>query len=183
MKGNGALDLVDRPMLPSFTTVIRNSPIDLHPATFDNDAKFCYNLIIIAFALMLFQKHGVPQSVCMMAAMTLLKAKYSVKTKYGVLSETYSSTADNPVYGHGQGIHMAPALWLIICCLLFEAMSKLCMGAEVCNPRQTTSHQHTGDDFVDDVTNFFSFRCLATMLLQEYNFRELAKGLQSETQT
>ena len=151
-------------------------------ATFDNDAKSCYDRIVMTFALMLCQKHGVPQSVCMMAAVSLLLAEYSIKTKYGVSTGTYSSTDEHPTHGPGQGSRMAPALWLIICCLLFEAMSKLCRGAEFCNPRQTASHQRIGDGFVDDVTNFFNFG-LAKMLLDDFGPVELAKGLQDEAQT
>jgi hypothetical protein len=137
-------------------------------ATFDNDAKSCYDRIIMVFALMLCQKHGVPQSACMMAATSLLQAEYSVKTKYGISSSTYSRTENTPVHGPGQGSRMAPVLWLVICCLLFDAMSKLCTGAEFCNPRRTASHQRTGDGFVDDVTNFFNFG-MAAMLLHDYD--------------
>ncbi len=150
-------------------------------ATFDNDAKSCYDRIVMVFALMLCQKHGVPQSMCMMAALSLLMAEYSIKTKYGVSSDTYSSNAAHPTHGPGQGSRMAPALWLIICCLLFEAMSKLCKGAEFCNPRQTESHQRTGDGFVDDVTNFRNFG-LANMLANNYGPIELAHGLKTEAQ-
>jgi hypothetical protein len=127
-------------------------------ATFDNDAKSCYDFVIVVFALMLCKKHGVPQSVCMMAAMSLMMAECSIKIKHGASSsDTHSSTDDNPTHGPGQGSRMAPALWLIICCLLFEATSNLCQGAEFCNPRQTSSHRRIGDGFVDDVTNFFNF--------------------------
>jgi hypothetical protein len=42
--------------------------------TLDNDAKACYNRIVMVLALMLCQKHGVPQSACMMVAMALLTA-------------------------------------------------------------------------------------------------------------
>jgi hypothetical protein len=77
---------------------------------------------------------------------------------------------------------MAPALWLIICCLLFEAMSDLCQGAEYCNPRQTSSHGRIGDGFVNDVTNFVNFG-LAAMLLHEHGPIELAKGLKTKAQT
>jgi hypothetical protein len=146
-------------------------------ATFDNDAKSCYDRIIVVC-----QKHGVPQSVCMMAAMSLMTPECSIKTKHGVSLDTCSSTEDNPTHGPGQGSCMAPALWLIICCLLFEAMSNLCQGAEFCNPRQTSSHRRIGDGFVDDVTNFFNFG-LAAMLLHEHGPIELAKGLKTEAQT
>ena len=53
-------------------------------------------IVVVAFALVLCQKHGVPQSMCMMAAMSLLIAEYMIKTKYGVSSGTYSSTAEPP---------------------------------------------------------------------------------------
>jgi hypothetical protein len=52
-------------------------------ATFNNDAKSCYDRVIMVFALMLCQKHGVPQSVCMMARMSLMMAEHSVQTKSG----------------------------------------------------------------------------------------------------
>jgi hypothetical protein len=151
-------------------------------ATFDNNVKSCYDRIIMVFALMLCQKHGVPQSVCTMAASTLLLSEYSIKAKYGISTETYSSTAANPIHGPGHGSRMAPALWIIIYCLLFDAMAQLCTGAEFCNPRQTTSHQRTGDGFVDDVTNFYNFG-LVSMLLQDFDFRDLAAGLQTKAQT
>jgi hypothetical protein len=91
----------------------------------------------------------------MLAATSTLQSEYSIKTKYGISKKTYSSTAAHQVHGPGQGSHMAPALWLIIGFLLFEAMETFCTGAEFCNPQQTASHQCTGDGFIDDVTNFF----------------------------
>ena len=132
----------------------------------------------MTFALMLCQKHGVPQSIYMMAAMSLLMAEYSIKTKYGVST----GTEEHSTHGPGQGSHMAPALWLIIYCLLFDTMSKHCRGAEFRNPRQTASHQRIGDGFVDDVTNFFNFG-LAAMPLDNFGPVELAKGLQHKVQT
>jgi hypothetical protein len=60
-------------------------------ATFDNDAKSCYDRTVMVFALMLCQKHGVPQSVCMMASLSLLLAEHSIKTKHGVSEGTCSS--------------------------------------------------------------------------------------------
>jgi hypothetical protein len=136
----------------------------------------------MVFALLLCQKHGVPLSMCKMAALSLLMAEYSIKTKYGVSSGTYSSTDEDPIHGPGQGSRMAPALWLIICCLLFQAMSQMCSGAEFCNPTQTVSHRRIGDGFVDDVTNFKNFG-LAKMLRQHYGPIELAQSLQQEAQT
>ena len=44
--------------------------------TLDNDAKACYNRIVMVLALMICQKYGVPQSACMLVGATaLLTAK------------------------------------------------------------------------------------------------------------
>ena len=43
----------------------------------------------MVLALMICQKHGVPQSACMMVATALLTAKYSVKTGFGISEGTY----------------------------------------------------------------------------------------------
>ena len=58
--------------------------------TLDNDAKACYNRIVVVLALMICQKHGVPQSACMILATALHAGKYSIKT--GFWEGTYSST-------------------------------------------------------------------------------------------
>jgi hypothetical protein len=57
----------------------------------------------MALALMLCQKHGVPQSACMMVTMALLTANYSIKTGFGISTDTYSSTEAEPTHGPGQG--------------------------------------------------------------------------------
>ena len=48
--------------------------------TLDNHATEYYNQIVMAVAVMIFQKHVVPQSACMMAATALITAIYSIKT-------------------------------------------------------------------------------------------------------
>jgi hypothetical protein len=176
--GRAALDALLHKMLSHELAQLTRTPL----ATFDNDAKSCYDRIAMVFALMLCQKHGVPQSTCMMAAAALLMAECFIKTKHGVCSKTCSSTTEHPTHGPGQGSRMAPALWLIICCLLFEAMTQLCTGAEFCDPRQTASHQRVGDGFVDDVMNFYNFG-LAEMIHRAHGPTELASGLQIEAQT
>ena len=82
----------------------------------------------MTFTLMLCQNYEVPQSICMM-----LLAEYLIKTKYGVSTGTYSSTEEHPTHRPSQGTRMTPALRLIMCCLLFDALTKLCRGTEFCN--------------------------------------------------
>jgi hypothetical protein len=85
--------------------------------TLDNDAKACYDRIVMLFALMLCQKHGVPLSACKLSANALLSAKYAIKTGFGISKDTYSSTIDQPTHGPGQGSRQASALWMVVSCL------------------------------------------------------------------
>jgi hypothetical protein len=104
--GRSAHDALLHKILSYEVACLTGTPL----AIFDNDAKSCYDRIVMVFALMLCQKHGVPQSVCMMAAFSLLLAEHSIKTKCGVSEGTCSSTNDNPTHGPGQGSRKAPAL-------------------------------------------------------------------------
>ena len=150
--------------------------------TLDNDAKACYDRIVMVLALMLCQKHGVPQSACMMVAMSLINACYSIKTGFGVSEGTYSSTASQPTHGPGQGSRLASALWMIISCMLFSAMDKTCHGATFCDPSNELIHRRTSDGFVDDVTHWFNLG-LRHSLLHSVSVDDIASGLEREGQS
>jgi hypothetical protein len=122
----------------------------------DNDEKACYDHIIMVMALMSCQKHGVHQSACMMVAMALLTANYSIKTGFGISEDTYTSTTSQPAHGPGQGSRLATAVWMIISCILFSSMDKIYHRASFCDPRNQLAHQQTSDGFVDDVTHWFN---------------------------
>jgi hypothetical protein len=150
--------------------------------TLDNDAKACYDRIVMNLALMLCQKHGVPQSACLMVALALVTASYSIKTGFGVSEGTYSSTDAQPTHGPGQGSRLASALWMIISCILFSAMDKICHGASFCDPTNKIIHQRTSDGFVDDVTHWFNLG-LRYSLLHNVSFNDIASGLEREGQS
>ena len=132
--------------------------------TLDNNAKACYDRIVMVLALMICQKHGVPQSACVMVATALLTAKYSVKTGFGISEGTYSSTEAQPTHEPGQGSRLASALWMIVSCICFSAMLKLCHGVSFCDPRNTLTHRRTSDGSVDDVTHWFNLGLLHSLL-------------------
>ena len=131
--------------------------------SFDNDAASCYDRIIIAMAMLLCRRQGMPSEVCLMAALCLLQANYYIKTKYGVSDASYGSTPAHPIHGPGQGSRMGPVLWLLISCIIFAAMEEICHGASFCDPAQTIDHQRTGDGFVDDVTNVSNMGLAASL--------------------
>ena len=127
-------------------------------ASFDNDAKSCYDRIVISMAMLLCQRLGMPLPPCLMVALCLSHARYYIKTKFGISEAYYYTSCDEfPTHGPGQGSRMGPVLWLIISCLFFTAMFDLCKGASFANPQHTVSLRRTGDGFVDDVTNVCNF--------------------------
>ena len=92
----------------------------------DNDSKACYDRIVMVLALMICQKHGVPQSACMMVAAVLLAARYSIKTGFGISEGTYSSTGAHSAHGPGQGSQLASALWMNVSFICFYTMRSNC---------------------------------------------------------
>jgi endonuclease/exonuclease/phosphatase family metal-dependent hydrolase len=151
--------------------------------SFDMDAASCFDRIIMALALLLCRREGVPSGTCIMAATVLMFAAFHIKTNHGVSYDWYSHSDDHPLHGPGQGSRIGPALWVLVSCLMFATMESLCHGAEFCNPSQTESHQRTGDGFVDDVANVFNCG-LATMLSDDtITPEDISAGMQFEAQT
>jgi hypothetical protein len=150
--------------------------------TLDNDAKACYDRIVMLFALILCQKHGVPLSACKLSAQALLSAEYSIKTGFGISDGTYSSTSEQPTHGPGQGSRQASALWMVVSCLLFSAMYEHCHGVSFCDPTTTLTHRRTSDGFIDDVTHFFNLGLKQSLSQQQVQVSDIIQGLQREGQ-
>jgi hypothetical protein len=150
--------------------------------TLDNDAKACYDQIVMLFALILCQKHGVPLSACKLSANALLSAKYAIKTGFGISEGTYSSTIEQPTHGPVQGSRQASALWMIVSCLLFSAMYEHCHGVSFCDPVNELNHRRTSDRFVDDITHFFNMG-LKHSLQTTIQVSDIIRGLEQEGQT
>jgi hypothetical protein len=136
------------------------------------------------FALILCQKHGVPLSACKLSAKALLTdARYAIKTGFGISTETYSSTIDQPTHGPGQGSRQASALWMVVVsCMLFTAMYEKCHGVSFCDPTNEIQHRRTSDGFVDDVTHFYN-KGLKHSLETTVEVGEIIRGLEKEGQT
>ena len=66
----------------------------------------------------------------MMVATALLTANYSIKTGFGISEGTYSSTGESqPNHGPaGPGSGLPLALWMIVSCVCFSVMLKVCHG-------------------------------------------------------
>ena len=139
----------------------------------------------MVLALMICQTHGVPQSACIMVATAFLTAIYSIKTGFGISEGNYyifinGSTTNSRA--RTTGSRLASALWMIVSCICFSVMLKLCHGVSFCDPRNTLTHPRTSDGFVDDVTHWCNLGLLHS-LLHDVSVQDIASGLEREGQT
>ena len=79
-------------------------------STFDNDAKSCYDRIVMLFPSLLAQRLGMPSRACNLLLLTLANIKYHTKTAFGISSMTYTTTPHRTVHGPGQGSKSSPAI-------------------------------------------------------------------------
>jgi hypothetical protein len=143
-------------------------------ASFDNDAKSCFDRIVMLLASLVAQRYGVNSKVCELFLKTLASIKYHVKTKNGVSDSYYTMTEQHTIHGPGQGGRGSPAIWAIISCLLMECMSEGATGIELIDPTLLKVIKLYTSGFVDDVTLWIGnvLRSLQqnetpTMLLEE----------------
>jgi Reverse transcriptase (RNA-dependent DNA polymerase) len=143
-------------------------------ASFDNDAKSCFDRIVMLLASLIAQRYGMNQKAMELFLKTLASVKYHVKTKTGISESYYTTTEKHTIHGPGQGGRGSPAIWAIISCLLMECMPEQSTGIELIDPQLLTIIKLYTSGFVDDVTLWIgnllrSLKCneTPTMILEE----------------
>jgi hypothetical protein len=72
-------------------------------STFDNDAKSCYDRIVMLGASLMAQRIGMDTEVLELFLKMLEEVKYLAKTIYGVSQLSYQSSETYGIHGPGQG--------------------------------------------------------------------------------
>ena len=129
------------------TARLSNTPL----ATFDNDAKACYDRIIMKVALLLARRMGLPLQTTKWMAETTAEMRNRVKTAYGISNDSFLRK-----HGPGQGNRMAPALWIVVSSFAFDELEENGHGVSFADPTNTILHRRVADAYVDDVTGFFN---------------------------
>jgi hypothetical protein len=71
----------------------------------------CYDRIVIALANLIARRFGMPEAIAKLHGATLAQMKYYVSTALGISEDSYTHTAESPVYGTGQGSCASPSIW------------------------------------------------------------------------
>lgn len=119
-------------------------------AVMDNDAKACYDRIVMALATKRCESLGVPQNACTLFENILNTANYHISTKLGVSTESYSSSTNWKLHGPGQGNQSSPAIWAVVSTLILNTVKSKFTGTTFCDPQQQLSITHHMQAFVDD---------------------------------
>ena len=149
-------------------------------ATFDNDAKSCYDRIIASLALMICMSFGVAQDACELHGLAIALMRHHVKTSLGVSDEFFRSETWRTLFGSGQGSGGSPPLWLVLSVMLFRALLTACpYRMTFTNPTRTRTFTRASNAFVDDTTNGLNdMHCNDPL-----SARTLTRRLQRQAQT
>ena len=99
----------------------------------DNDAKACYNQIIMSLATMISGSHGVPRNTRKLQANAIRAMHFHIKTALGVSTDLYTNSTTTPLHGSGQGSGSASTLWLFISSTIMTIYQELATGMTMTN--------------------------------------------------
>ena len=124
--------------------------------SFDNDAKACYDRIVMPLALLASQHLGMPTEVCQWYQQLLSKAKYHIQLPDDISTEFYTSTTAQPLHGPGQGSRAAPSLWVLVSSIIMNCMSLKSGGVTSSDPQKQKTTHYIMTGFVDDTTHWIN---------------------------
>jgi hypothetical protein len=122
--------------------------------TFDNDAKSCYDRIVMLLVSIASQRLGMPTNVCELFQEILNQTQYYAKTVHGTSTMGYGTTPEHAIHGPGQGGRASPSIWTVISCLILSCMSEESNGITLLDPHTAQSVHQFSSGFVDDITHW-----------------------------
>jgi hypothetical protein len=119
---------------------------------FDNDAKGCYDRIVIGISLATLRRLGYSKESVRMLGHLWAQMQHHVCTGFGVSEATYGSTIEKLLYGIGQGSCASPILWALLNQLILATLEEKYDCIRLVAIDGVEGHVRPGDSFVDDTT-------------------------------
>lgn len=117
-----------------------------------NDAKSCYDRILLITAYLTMRQFGVPALAAQSTIATLLQMKHYMRTRYGDSDKYYGGEKwQKKPHGCGQGNGYGPALWACISSPLLHLLRKQGYGTKIMTPISKLLIHIAAFAFVDDV--------------------------------
>ena len=117
-----------------------------------NDAKSCYDRILLMIAYLTMRQVGIPELAAKSSIDTLVQMTRKVKTVYGISEESYATDklSDEILHGIGQGNGYGPSIWAGISSPLLKILRKRKVGVNIATPITREKLKMAGYSFVDD---------------------------------
>jgi Reverse transcriptase (RNA-dependent DNA polymerase). len=116
-----------------------------------NDAKSCYDRIILMVAYLTMRNFGIPPLAAQATVSTIFNMKHYVRTRYGDSKHYYGGDKWNTKpHGCGQGNGYGPALWACISSPLLNILRQEGFGTKIVQPIQNKPIHISAFSFVDD---------------------------------
>jgi hypothetical protein len=152
--GKNSIDVVVAKQMKYLFSILTKTGV----ATMDNDAKSCYDRIIVNLAMIISQYYGLSSQTTALQAKTLKRMKFRLRTALGDSKQSYSHSQETPIHGTGQGSCASPALWLLISSILMDCISDLGGGMTMNDVVSSNIIQQWIDGFVDDTSLFVNLK-------------------------
>jgi len=93
-------------------------------AFIENDAVGCFDRMVNNLLILCLQRLGMKPSATQSLGLTWAQCIHYIRTQFGISSQSYRNTSNNPLFGPGQGSTIGPFLWIICYCLMVDSMRK-----------------------------------------------------------
>ena len=116
-----------------------------------NDARSCYDRIIIMVSYLTMLLYGIARSTARCLLSCLIMMEYGIRTVFGDSDLKYGGLSwRRTPHGNGQGNGDGPGLWNGISSPLFDIVREQDFGMKIQSPISKTTLHYTGFGFVDD---------------------------------
>ena len=103
----------------------------------DNNAKACYDRIVMLLATIISGHFGIPKGARDLQARTIKRMQFHVKTALGISMEYYQDDKTSLLHGSGHGSGSSAPLWLFISSIIKDCFEDIANGMEMTNMNLT----------------------------------------------
>ena len=117
-----------------------------------NDAKSCYDRILLMVAYLTMRHMGIPENTAISSIETLVQMTRTIKTVYGESEGNYATNVslDEILHGISQGNGYGPIIWAGISSPLLIILRQRKHGVHLFSPITNEEIKMAGYSFVDD---------------------------------